>query len=134
MLKKDGKGARLQKPFRLYTLKSKVHHSLSSWGKESLSARGANLIAQQAQGKPNAKNCPKCGSIMRAGFVVEKDSPLSLFTAGSGIYWTPFEGGVMGQRVGLKAYACPACGYIEHYGRNLDRDLNTILSASTTFE
>jgi predicted RNA-binding Zn-ribbon protein involved in translation (DUF1610 family) len=95
---------------------------------------GASLKTQRVQGSPREKNCPKCGSIMRAGFVVEKDSPLSLFTSGSGIYWTPGEAGVMGERVGIKAYACPECGYIEHYIRNLDRDRNTILSASTTFE
>jgi hypothetical protein len=74
------------------------------------------------------------GEYVPAGFVVEKDSPLSLFTAGSGIYWTPGEAGVMGDRVGIKAYACPECGYIEHYVRNLKRDKNTVLSASTTAE
>jgi len=103
-------------------------------GSAFCSSCGASLRTQQVQGSPGERNCPKCGSIMRPGFVVEKDSPLSLFTAGSGIYWTPGEAGVMGERVGIKAYACPECGYIEHYVRNLSRDKNTILSASTTTE
>ena len=75
------------------------------------------------------KLCPKCGTVMRHGYVVERDSPLSLWTAGQGIYWTPGEGGVIGERVALKAYACPQCGYVEHYVRRLEQDRNTILSA-----
>jgi Zn-finger nucleic acid-binding protein len=95
---------------------------------------GANLKAPQAQVGPGEKSCPRCSTVMRVGFIVEKDSPLSLWTYGSGIYWTPGEAGVMGERIGVKAYACPQCGYIEHYVRNLNRDKNTILRAPTTFK
>ena len=70
---------------------------------------------------------------MRVGFIVERESPLSLWTYGSGVYWTPGEAGMIGERVAVKAYACPECGYIEHYIRYLDRDKNTILSAPTRF-
>jgi ribosomal protein S27AE len=94
---------------------------------------GANLKTVQSEGSSGEKDCPRCGTVMRVGFIVEKDSPLSLWTLGSGIYWTPGEAGVMGERVGVKAYACPQCGYIEHYVRYLDRDKKTILSAPTTF-
>jgi len=94
---------------------------------------GASLRKGQAQESPGEKSCPKCGAAMRAGFIVEKDSPLSIWTLGSGIYWTPGEAGVAGERVAVKAYACPECGYIEHYVRYLDKDRNTILGASTGF-
>jgi predicted RNA-binding Zn-ribbon protein involved in translation (DUF1610 family) len=89
----------------------------------------ANLKTQEQQNVSAEKKCPKCGTVMRVGFIVEKDSPLSLMTLASGIYWTPGEAGVMGERVGLKAYACPQCGYIEHYVRNLGNDRQTILGA-----
>jgi predicted RNA-binding Zn-ribbon protein involved in translation (DUF1610 family) len=94
---------------------------------------GANLKDPQPGPSSGEKSCPRCGTVMRVGFIVEKDSPLSLWTLGSGIYWTPGEAGVMGERVGVKAYACPQCGYIEHYVRYLDKDRNTILSAPTTY-
>jgi len=71
---------------------------------------------------------------MRAGFMVERDSPLSLWTYGQGIYWTPGEAGVAGERVGVKAYACPECGYIEHYIRRPERDKSIIMSAPTTYK
>jgi len=80
------------------------------------------------------KACPKCGTIMRSGFMVERDSPLSLWTIGQGIYWTPGEGGLMGERIAIRAYACPQCGYIEHYIRRLEKDRKTILSAPTKHE
>ena len=80
------------------------------------------------------KICPKCGTVMRAGFMVERDSPLSLWTVGQGIYWTPSEAGMIGERVAVKAYTCPQCGYIEHYVRRLEQDRNIILSAPTTYE
>jgi len=95
---------------------------------------GASMQAPQPLTSRSEKNCPKCGTVMRAGFMVERDSPLSLWTLGEGIYWTPGEAGVIGQRIGVKAYACPQCGYIEHYIRRLDRDRGTVLSAPTTFD
>jgi predicted RNA-binding Zn-ribbon protein involved in translation (DUF1610 family) len=94
---------------------------------------GANLKTPQKQKSFDEINCPKCGTIMRAGFIVERESPLSFWTYGSGIYWTPGEAGVIGDRVAVKAYACPQCGYIEHYIRYLDKDKNTLLGAPTTF-
>jgi len=71
---------------------------------------------------------------MRVGFLVERDSPLALWTLGEGIYWTPGEAGMIGERVGVKAYACPQCGYIEHYVRRLEKDRAVILRAPTTTE
>jgi hypothetical protein len=70
---------------------------------------------------------------MRAGYVVERESPMSLWTYGSGIYWTPDEGGTIGNRIAMKAYACPQCGYIEHYIRYLEKDRSAVERASTTF-
>ena len=88
------------------------------------------------EGSPSAKekSCPKCGIVMRAGFMVERDSPLSLYTYGAGIYWTPGEAGLAGERVGVKAYACPDCGYIEQYVRRLEKDRVIIMSAPKTHE
>jgi len=95
---------------------------------------GTPIQALQPLRGSKEKNCPKCGTVMRAGFMVERDSPISLWTIGQGIYWTPSEAGVVGDRVAVKAYACPQCGYIEHYARRLEKDINTILSAPTTYE
>ncbi len=64
---------------------------------------------------------------MRVGFMVERDSPLALLTLGEGIYWTPGEAGVIGDRIAVRAYACPQCGYIEQYIRRLQKDRNAIL-------
>jgi len=66
---------------------------------------------------------------MREGFLVERDSPLSLWTLGQGIYWTPNEDGVMGERLALRSLACPGCGYVEAYIRRLDEDRGKILKA-----
>ncbi len=94
---------------------------------------GAPTGGSQPTTGTREKSCPRCGAIMHAGFMVERDSPLSIWTYGSGVYWTPGEAGMMGERVGIKAYACPQCGYIEQYIRYLERDKNTVLSAPTTF-
>jgi len=99
---------------------------------------GTSIPASQSPRKDyrssKEKICPKCGAVMRAGFVVERDSPAVLWTLGEGIYWTPGEAGMIGERVALKAYACPQCGYIEHYVRRLQKDREIILSAPTTYE
>jgi len=42
---------------------------------------------------PEEKSCPNRGTAMRAGFMVERNSPLSLYTYGQGIYWMPGERG-----------------------------------------
>ena len=94
---------------------------------------GASVSSPHAPVDSEDKKCPKCGTAMRAGFIVERESPLSLWTYGSGVYWTPGEAGMIGERVAVKAYACPQCGYIEHYIRYLDKDKGTILSAPTRF-
>jgi len=96
---------------------------------------GMSLIEQtENETRTRERACPKCGTTMRSGFMVERDSPLSLWTIGQGIFWTPGEGGLIGERVGVKAYACPDCGYIEHYIRRLEKDRKTILTAPTTYE
>jgi acetone carboxylase gamma subunit len=75
--------------------------------------------------------CPKCKTIMRVGFTMERDSPIQIVTFGTGLYWSPGEGGLIGTRVSLKAYICPECGYLEQYARRLNLDKDTILSAPT---
>lgn len=75
--------------------------------------------------------CPKCDTIMRLGYTMERDSPIQIITLGTGLYWSPGEGGIIGTRVALKAYLCPECGYLEQYARRLQRDKETILSAPT---
>ena len=69
---------------------------------------------------------------MKVGFMVERDSTLAFWTLGQGVYWTPGEAGVIGDRVALKAYACPQCGYIKHHARPLKKDRAVILRAPTT--
>ena len=59
--------------------------------------------------------CPKCETEMLKGFLVEKNSPINLMTLGEGIYWSPGEAGVIGERIALCSYACPECGYTEQY-------------------
>lgn len=75
--------------------------------------------------------CPKCHAVMRMGFTMERDSPLQIITLGTGLYWSPGEGGLIGTRVALKAYICPECGFLEQYSRYLGIDKDTILSAPT---
>ena len=65
------------------------------------------------------KNCPKCSTTMLNGFLVERNSPLQGLTLGEGIYWSHDETGVIGSRIGLVAYACPECGYVETYLRRM---------------
>jgi len=73
------------------------------------------------------RGCPKCAGVMRRGFVVEANSPITPWTLGEGVYWTPKEEGMIGERVALMAYACPECGYVEHYIRYLERDRKIVL-------
>jgi hypothetical protein len=73
--------------------------------------------------------CPKCGGLMREGFLVERDSPLSLLTLGEGIYWTPNEEGMIGERISLRSFACPDCGFVEIYIRRLESDRESIMKA-----
>ena len=91
---------------------------------------GASLKQPQSS---DVKACPKCNSTMRAGLIVERESPLSLWIYGSGIYRTPDEGGVIGGRLAVKAYACPEYGYIEQYTRYLEKDRSIIQRAPTKF-
>jgi predicted RNA-binding Zn-ribbon protein involved in translation (DUF1610 family) len=78
------------------------------------------------------KHCPECGTPMRCGFIVESNSPLALTTLGEGVYWSPGEGGMLGERVSLKAYACPGCGKIEFYARRLEKERAVIERAKYT--
>jgi len=68
------------------------------------------------------RHCPECGAAMRCGYIVETNTPLMLLTLGEGVYWTSGEAGLLGERVALKAYACPGCGHIGLYARRLDRE------------
>lgn len=76
------------------------------------------------------RRCPECGEAMRCGYLVETNTPLTLLTLGEGIYWTSGEAGLLGERVALKAYACPGCGYIGLYARRLDKQRLIIEKAS----
>ena len=73
--------------------------------------------------------CLCCGSPMRCGFLVKTDSPLDFTTIGEGVYWSPGEGGMLGDRVPLNAYVCPDCGRVEVYVRWLHRYRAMIESA-----
>ncbi|MFH2111729.1 MAG: hypothetical protein ABIJ47_10785 [Candidatus Bathyarchaeota archaeon] len=44
----------------------------------------------------------------------------------------PGEGGMLGERVSLKAYACPGCGKIEIYARRLEKERALIEQAKYT--
>ena len=85
----------------------------------------------KAEDEPG-KHCPECGSPMRCGYMVEADAPLTLTTLGEGLYWSPGEGGMLGERVSLKAYACPGCGKIEIYARRLEKERVLIEKAKYT--
>jgi len=85
----------------------------------------------EAEDEPG-KQCPECGSPMRCGYMVEADAPLALTTLGEGLYWSPGEGGMLGERVSLKAYACPGCGKIEIYARRLEKERVLIEKAKYT--
>ena len=54
---------------------------------------------------PRRISCSECGTLMAAGFVVEKNAPLDLLTLGEGIYWTPNELGPLGCEI----WACILC-------------------------
>ena len=75
--------------------------------------------------------CPKCGTIMRLGFLVEKNSPFQITTLFEGIYWTYDELGTIGTRIPLKSYACPECGNVEIKIRRLKKNKKKILLAPT---
>jgi len=85
----------------------------------------------EAPPEPQEVACSKCGATMRVGFLVERNTPFSLDTIGEGVYWTPSEAGLLGDRVALRSYACPECGYVEQYVRRLHIDKRIILSAPT---
>ncbi len=83
----------------------------------------------EAPGGPE-RHCPECGEPMRCGYLVEANAPLALLTLGEGVYWTPGEAGLLGERVALKAYACPGCGRIALYARWLEKQRPLIEKAS----
>ncbi len=66
--------------------------------------------------------CVKCGATMRSGFIVEKDIG-DLMAVGVGLYWKPVKFGAKALKtVALIAYACPECGYVEQYIKNIEQD------------
>ena len=66
--------------------------------------------------------CVKCGTTMRSGFIVEKDIG-DIIPGGEGLYWKPvMYGPKVLKNVALIAYACPECGYVEQYIKNLEQD------------
>lgn len=101
---------------------------LDSARRQSLEERRRKKALEEKEAE---RFCPECGTAMRLGFLVERNTPLQIITLGEGVYWTPDEGGLIGTRVGLKSYACPECGYVTLYVRRLDQDRNTILQAPT---
>ena len=75
----------------------------------------------------NSVTCVKCGASMRSGTIVERD-PDELIVAGLGLYWRPARRGKnVFKTVELIAYACPECGYVEQYVRDLEKDKDKIL-------
>ena len=72
--------------------------------------------------KSKVITCVKCGTTMKRGYLVEKD-PFDIIPAGMGFYWIPMQK-VLGvfKTVALIAYACPECGYVEQYIKNLEQD------------
>ena len=71
----------------------------------------------EARDEPE-RHCPECGSAMRCGYLVETNTPLTLLT--------------LGERVALKAYACPGCGHIGLYARRMDKQRALIEKAAYT--
>lgn len=71
--------------------------------------------------------CAKCGATMRCGYLVERD-PSEIVPAGLGFYWIPTRGALnVFKTVALKAFACPECGYVEQYVKNIEKDREKIL-------
>jgi len=68
---------------------------------------------------------------MSRGFLVDSISPLaSIINLGESIRWTPGEEDILiGKKVATIAYACPKCGYIEQYVRNLEQNREIIQNA-----
>jgi rubrerythrin len=93
--------------------------------------KSKHQLYEEPEGDRDEITCSKCGTLMHRGFMVERNAPLQIFTLGEGIYWSPSEGGLIGKRVAVMAYACPTCGYIEHYVRRLHSDKPIIESAPT---
>ncbi len=78
------------------------------------------------------KNCVKCGAMMRCGYLAEQDPgeivPISLRNA-----WKPARLGRNAFKlVETVAYACPECGYIEQYVKNVEAGRENILLAPTS--
>ena len=59
---------------------------------------------------------------MKCGYLVERD-PSEIIPAGLGFYWISMRGGLgVFRTVALIAYACPECGYVEQYIKNIKQD------------
>ena len=68
------------------------------------------------------QRCPKCGSIMEQGFVLDNAHAARVVS-----HWAPgaplksFWTGTKkpdGELVPIGAYRCPSCGFLEMYARN----------------
>lgn len=71
--------------------------------------------------------CAKCGAAMRCGYLVERD-PFEIVPAGLGFHWVPSRGALsVFKTVALKAFACPECGYVEQYVKDVEKDREKIL-------
>jgi hypothetical protein len=67
---------------------------------------------------------------MRCGIITEHDSDETIIT-GLGLYWRPARRGKnVFKTVELIANACPDCGFVEQYIRNLEKDRDKILLES----
>ena len=72
--------------------------------------------------KSKGISCVKCGTTMKCGYLVERD-PSEIIPAGLGFYWISMRGGLgVFRTVALIAYACPECGYVEQYIKNIKQD------------
>ncbi len=66
--------------------------------------------------------CVKRGTTMKRGYLVEQD-PSEFIPAGMGFYWIPMRRWFDAfKTVALIAYACPECGYVEQYIKDLEQD------------
>ena len=59
--------------------------------------------------------CPKCSTKMVEGYIIEPNSPITLTTLFSNLFWSRHADGRITSRIFLHTYACPSCGYTETY-------------------
>jgi hypothetical protein len=69
----------------------------------------------------------ECGTAMRMGYLVERDTFLEAAVLVRDIYWSPDRS----SEVTLNACACPDCGRVCLYMRKLEANRDKILKAPT---